>query len=256
MSLHLWPIAGRADLLRAFRPGESSTREAPFRTLRAHGWVSPGRSVTTRSNHRATGRLSLFSSLNVTAARLAREGRSQPAKAIAQAAARVERSPAFAELSRLLSGQTATVVAQVLNGHQPDWPALTAVLRSVARVAEGELSRRPVDDGVVEIRIGRVAEVQSEYLVLEGDEGRTAVPINLARAAHRDDVGDCLALVSDQVDAQQMIVRAVPALELTAPRFTPFGRSAAITTLTRHDERLLSGTPAPLRVLVPVVIER
>ena len=38
-------------------------------------------------------------------------------------------------------------------------------------------------------------------------------------------------------------------------QFVPFGRSRAILTITADDERLFSGSPAPVQVLIPVVIE-
>src|SRR4051812_46976101 len=73
MDLVPWPIVGRDEVVKAFRPGMPAT-EAPFRTLRAHGWASSGMSVVTRRGNRASGRWTIFSTLNIEAARYARHG--------------------------------------------------------------------------------------------------------------------------------------------------------------------------------------
>lgn len=44
-------------------------------------------------------------------------------------------------------------------------------------------------------------------------------------------------------------------LEAPDADFAPFGRSQAALKLTDEDLRLLAGTPEPLKVLVPVLIE-
>ena len=85
------------------------------------------------------------------------------------------------------------------------------------------------------------------------------MPRWLAQAAHREEVGDCLALVTDRLDERHMVVNAVPGIDVSkdapAAAFSPFGRNAPVRQLTKADTRLLSRAPAPLRVLVPVTIE-
>ena len=111
MGIDQWPVVGRTQIIQAFRPGEPASKEAPFRTLRSHGWATAGMSVVTRSEHRASGRFIIFSVLNVDAARLAREGDERSAKVLAKAAARVEASAAFGRLRKLLSGRPAADVS-------------------------------------------------------------------------------------------------------------------------------------------------
>ena len=86
MNCALWPIALRADLVRAFRPGESPTREGPFRTLRLHHWAASGVPVQLRQGGHAAGRVVLFSMLNVEAAMSARCGEDGMAAALAKSA--------------------------------------------------------------------------------------------------------------------------------------------------------------------------
>lgn len=43
--------------------------------------------------------------------------------------------------------------------------------------------------------------------------------------------------------------------EETQLKFCAFGRSAAALTISKEDERLLSGTPEPLTIVVPVQID-
>jgi hypothetical protein len=68
-------------------------------------------------------------------------------------------------------------------------------------------------------------------------------------------VGDGVALVSETLSDQQVVVNALPGIETgRASRFSPFGRSAKVHSLTKADAKRLAGRPAPLRILVPVSI--
>lgn len=258
MQVERWPIVGRSQLVRAFRPGESR-KEAPFRTLRAHGWATAGVGVVTRDERSASGRLTIFSVLNVDAARLAREGEHRGAAQLAGAAARVESSKGFLELKQLLSGHPLEEVSAVLEGGAPEdqWPDLHELLRQIARETKAtrtRISPRVKLSGVV---TGRVSEAQGGFVVLTAEGGaRTAVPRWLAQSAHRANVGDLLALVTEKLDDQQMVVNALPGIETSraSPKFSPFGRRAKVHALTAADAKKLAGSPAPLHILVPVSI--
>ena len=84
------------------------------------------------------------------------------------------------------------------------------------------------------------------------------VPSWMAGAAHREQVGGLLALVSDKLDGASAVVEAVPAIEIDDPEiggFTSFGRDEARThSITADDARLLAGRPQSLRILFPVTI--
>lgn len=261
MTLDLWPIVGRGRLVQTFRPGESATREGPFRTLRHHGWTTAGVSVVTRDARRASGRLTIFSVLNVEAARRARDGDGRAAVALCRAAARVERGSSFARLRALLSGREVAEVSAAIAGEvsEHEWPELHGTLRDVARATRDARPARRTRRAPLEIVTGAVTEARGDLLVLAGETGEaTYVPRWLARSAHREQVGDLLALVTDKLDDDQMVVRAVPAIELdTSPaRFTPFGPDAAVLQVSDTDARTLARRPAPLTIRVPVTIGR
>lgn len=261
MQIHLWPIVGRAQLVQAFRPGEPPSKEGPFRTLRTHGWATAGVSVVTRCDHRASGRLTIFSVLNVSAARCAREGDERAAKALAKAAARVERSDAFTRLKELLSGKTATEVTAAVAGGVSGLrgSALLDVLREVASETRNANVHRAPRGSRTEVMTGKILEALREGLVVQAESGaKTLVPRWLGQAAHRENVGDVLALVTDRLDDSQMVVQAMPAIDLGTDDVaikSPFGRSAPVRELTSADVRLLSGRPAPLTILAPITIE-
>lgn len=261
MDIDVWPIVGRARLVQTFRPGESPLREAPFRTLRRHRWSTVGVKVVTRNADRASGRFTIFSVLNVEAARCAREGRGTRAVALAKAASRVERGEAFSRLKALLSGRPAKEVSAAVDGDVSErkWSELHDVLRLVARETRAVRARNQDPRDIRAVIAGAISEAQPEFLVLEaGPDLQTYVPRWLAHSAGRERVGDLLALVTDKLDDNQMVVSAVPAIGtgVTTPTFTPFGRAAPVGGLTAADARLRSHEPAPLRVLVPITIER
>ncbi|HEX4381482.1 MAG TPA: hypothetical protein VH083_00975 [Myxococcales bacterium] len=261
MEIDRWPIVARAQLIQAFRPGEPSSKEAPFRTLRAHGWATAGVRVATRKSHRASGQFTVFSSLNVDAGQSARQGHARAATAWAKAAARIEKTKAFGELRDLLSGRSIDQVAAIVDGNvaKAPWPELLAVLRLVARETMLARSKRPLPEEGAAVVMGRIADAQPDFLVLEAKDGaRTAVPRWLAQSAHRENVGDCLALVTDRLGDRQMVVNAIPGIDIDAQaspkKFSPFDRSA-VHLLTLEDVRLLSRPPQPLKITIPVIIE-
>lgn len=231
--------------------------EGPFRTLRAHGWTTAGVSVVTRSERRASGRLTIFSVLNMDAARLAREGEHRGATTLAKAAAAIEASAEFLRLTKLLSGHMAEEVSAVVDGGaaEAQWPDLHELLKHIARETNATRSRCGPRVKLSEVVTGTISE-EDGLLVLNAEGGgRTAVPRWLAESAHRGNVGDCLALVSEKLSDQQLVVNALPGIETgRASRFSPFGRSAKVHSLTKADAKRLGGRPGPLRILVPVSI--
>lgn len=259
MEVDLWPIVGRAQLVQAFRPGEAAS-EGPFRTLRSHGWATPGVSVVTRAERRASGRLTIFSVLNLFAARSAREGDKRAARAWARAAARVEKSATFTRVKALLTGKSIAEVSAAAHGAVSSAvPGLLEALREVARETRRLRAQQGAPGPHTEVVAGRILEVGREGLVLQAETGvRTLVPRWLGEAAQRSQVGDLLALVSDRLDSTQLVVEAVPAIDVSeavAEGGSPFGRAAPVRDLTAADRRLLTGAPAPLELLVPVTIE-
>jgi len=259
MSIALWPLIGRDSLVRAFRPGERSSNEAPFRTLRKHHWSTSGVRITPRAAGRAVGRVTVFSTLNLEAARLARLDEARAAARVAKAAGVLESGSEFAELQELLSSLSGEIVGAVLEGVFPAdapvalWGALRALAVDTKRLWAAQASRTSLPEVVA----GRISDVATSSVTLKLQDGQDlAIPRWLARAVHREAVGDCLAVVTDRLEDCSALAYAIAAFDLDAPppKFSPFGRAAPVRDLTKADERLLSGRPAPLQVLVPVTI--
>lgn len=257
MQTELWPVVDRARLIQAFRPGERPEKEGPFRTLRAHGWATSGISVVTRSGRHASGRVTLFSILNVSAARCARDGDARSARVLARAAEKTERGGSFQRLRKLLSGRSPEDVAAAVSGEVScaDSPILMEALEALAYETRNHQPPARTLKAHSQTLTGRILEARDEGLVLEETTGRkTLVPRWLGAAAHRVRVGDALALMTDRLDDNQVVVQALPALELKAQPATasPFGRTARVLSVTDADMRLLSKRPAPIKPMLPV----
>lgn len=262
MAIERWPIALRADLVHAFRPGEDASKEAPFRTLRNHHWSTHGVSLRARRGGHANGRLTIFSILNLDAAWSARCGDDATAVALAKAAAKLENSIAFGRLKELLSSCSAEVASSFVAGvvSEPG-SELMALIRLVAQEAHDARVKHAKLKAPVVWAVGRVSEAGASFVVVSIPEGETiAVPRGLASAVHRDKIGDCLALLTDQIDPRGMVVRAAPAIDLAATNeqkaFSPYGRAHSVNRITKSDAKMLRGTPAALKIRVPVRIEQ
>jgi hypothetical protein len=262
-----WPVVIRDRIVHAFKPGGSAASEAPFRTLRRHEWVSQGVRVTLFADRGLAGQMTFFSSLNVVAARLARRGNAPAAARVARAAADLEAGPEFAVLRSLLSKLPDREAEQVIGGLFPeDGPAaLAEALRAVASRTEQMRANDILLSSPAEVVFaGRIAEVTNGFVLLvqvkEPATAATMVPLWMAGAARRDQVGDFLVLVADKLDGASAVVEAVPAIDIDhtpeADGFSPFGRGdARARSITADDVRLLAGEPQSLRILVPVTID-
>lgn len=262
MNLALWPVVLREDLVRAFRPGEPAEREGPFRTLREHDWATRGVPIHTRSGGRASGRVVLYSILNVEAAICARCGASETATALTKAAEQLEKSEAFLQLKALLSECPSTAVSSFAEGAlapvaRPD--ALMSVLRTLARDTEGIRHQRRFVKHASRFQVGRISSVEAQYVVIEGEGKLTVVvPRLLARAAHREQVGECLGVINSQVDDRELIVRAVPGIDLNprTERYSPFKRVEGFERVSAADAAYLRGRPIPPKITIPIIIEQ
>jgi hypothetical protein len=259
-----WPVVARDRIVQAFKPGGSPTAEPPFRTLRRHEWVSPGVRVTLFGERGISGQLTVFSSLNVAAARLARHGSAAAAERVAHAAADLESGPEFAMLHRLLSALPDGQAEQVVKGALPDGAptALADALRAVASRTEQVRADISFPSSSVDVILtGYVAELNEGHAVLVQAKGpATLVPRWMVDAAGRGQVGALLALVADKLDGASAVVEAVPAIEMEDTSdtggFSPYGRGdARARSITADDARLLAGQPRPLRIIVPVTVD-
>jgi hypothetical protein len=258
----LWPLADRDQVVQAYRLGKVGSTEAPFRTLKGHRWVSGGVRVTSRARGVLAGQLTLFSSLNVDAARLARHGKKAAAMRIARAAEKLEQGLEFKQLIEAMAQLPRSHAEQIVRGEIPsDAPAhLLPALHELARRTELARHQEPSVAKVSSMFAGRISEVHEDHVLVRGERASTPVQRSVAKAAHREKVGDALALVTDLLEGARILVDAVPALgippsEADAKGFSPFGRSPAARAISASDRRVLEGKPAPLKILIPISIE-
>jgi hypothetical protein len=107
--------------------------------------------------------------------------------------------------------------------------------------------------------VGRISSVAEAYVIVDGGGKQSFVPRDLARAASRERVGECLAIMNGPIDGREMIIRAVPgiALEPKEDSYSPFARPAAgFQRVSATDLAYLRGVPKPLAITIPITIER
>lgn len=260
MKAQQWPVATRGQLVGAFKnQDDEAASEAPFRTLRHHGWASGGTRLRTRSGGHITGGMVIYSSLNVDAARLARLGFHDEAADLASEALRIESSDAWRHLVELLAAGSEDEAREAVSGVVRR-AALGDVLRSVTRLTQRARDHHKVLTSVYEITIGSVAEARPGYVIVHTTAGDdTAVPRWLAAGVARDKPGDLVALLHERLGARKAILEAMPAIDVDATDddadYSPFNRADPRNRLSTTDAPYLRGKPAPLRVLVPVTIE-
>ncbi|HEY6728767.1 MAG TPA: hypothetical protein VI197_32370 [Polyangiaceae bacterium] len=259
MNLALWPLVLRKDLVRAFRPGERGDREAPFRTLRDHEWATAGVTVHARQGSRAAGRIVVFSVLNLDAAIYARRGDEAMAAEMAKAAASLEGCTTFAQLQTSLAEHPRAVVSSIAEGELAAASPFVELIRTLA-MKTAEVRRQHHFDKLASwYHVGRISTVAEGYVVVDGEGKQSFVPRSLARAVFRERVGECLAVMNSPVDDREMIVRAVPGIELDPEKdsYSPFARPAAgFQRVSAADLAYLRGVPRPLAITIPITIER
>ncbi len=259
MDFALWPLALRSDLVRAFRPGERAEREAPFRTLRGHHSATAGVEVRTRQGGHAAGRVVVFSALNVDAAICARCGNESMAVAMARAAERLEKSPTFVRLQARLAEHPPAVVSAIAEGQLPAAGPLVDVIRQLA-MRTAAVRRQPRFAKLATwYHVGRISSVAEAYVIVDGGGKQSLVPRSLARSVFREGVGECLAVMNSPVDDREMIVRALPGIELNTKKgsYSPFARpEGGFQSVSASDLAYLRGIPSPLQITVPITIER
>jgi hypothetical protein len=229
--------------------------------LRLRHWATAGVSIVPRNGGKAAGRLTLFSSLNVEAARLARHGAERAAAQVAQEAAEIESSEPFLRLTEALATSAPAVVLAIIGGGIPERtpPEVALLVRALARATEKRHRATHSLSKFMEIVAGRIVEVGDRYVVVRDPAGpSTALPRWLAKDAHREAVGECVAVLTDRFEGRGALVEAIPAIDTEEPQaaaFSPFGRSPELDRITAKDAKMLRGRPAELRITVPVTIE-
>ena len=139
---------------------------------------------------------------------------------------------------------------------------LAGLLRLLAAETDRVRQQRRFARWLSQFHVGRVSSVEQTYVIIFNASSSwrsLAVPRELARSAHRDRVGDCLAVINSQMHESEVIVRAMPGIDLSSveePPFSPFARSGGFERVTEADMAYLRGTPEPLTLHVPITIDQ
>jgi hypothetical protein len=212
------------------------------------------------------GQARFFSRLNVRAAECARVGEFLWAEAGANSAQVLEESTLFRELRDHLAELPGDAVAEAVAGGSPEGLD-RALVRAVAEATEAAEARwresSPLENALesllrtTEIVTGHVSSLQPDVVWIRPVAGEVEVvlPAWLAAGARRSSVGDPVIVKTRRIADDQAVVDVIPAIDLTPPPYSPFGRAdPRTTTISTEDADRISGPPAPLHIPVPVVI--
>jgi hypothetical protein len=225
------PVVTATEIAAEYRPGGRMTVKATLRRLRERGLVSAGVSVHPRgSGGRVAGAWHLYSALNLDAARAARAEDEDAARAIVEAAERLEQASGTLEFVRRLAelGGSASLRRRIESASSLDDDLRRSLLSVVKQtMAErNELSHDPPQPPRL-ASVTRLDETTAEVLI-EGLDG--SVPLSVADLEQLDSafVGAALALRFERIGVGQILLTAAPAIKLAderdKARFYPYER--------------------------------
>jgi hypothetical protein len=187
--------------------------------------------VVVREDGRIADRLTLFSSLNIDAARLSRAGDAERASAAAKAASEIEEGDLMTALVTLLRFMPRDTVRGFLRGQMPDQeqhPQFWGLTRQIAQqTAKVRAEFVPPPDTET---IGVVSSASADEVLVSSAGGqRVHVPRAAASSLKLDHDGDLLAVHTEIAEDGRVIIDVLPAIELPGVdevSFDPFARTA------------------------------
>jgi hypothetical protein len=211
------PLVTAAEIAAEYRPGGRATVKATLRRLRERELVSAGVAEHPRGvGGRVAGVWHVYSALNLDAARAARDDDEPGAKALAKAAARIERRRATVEFVRRLADLGGSVSLR----RRFEWASsldddLAGALRSFVDATVAERNRL-VHDPTSVPRLALVVALHGELaeLALEGAVAPVSVPIPDLELLDSAFVGAALALRFEPFGIGQTLLKATPAIKL------------------------------------------
>lgn len=211
------PLVTGAEIAAEYRPGGEPTVKATLRRLRERRLISSGVVDHPRgAKGKVAGAWHVYSALNIDAARAARSDDQTSAKAIAGAAARIERRRQTLELVR----QLGTLDAAASLRQRFEWASSleTEKARPLRALIEATLAERNrlVHDPAAAPRLARITDLRGDTaeLTLDGQN----VPISVAaldlEAQDSAFVGAFLALRFERFGRGQTLLKVAPAIKL------------------------------------------
>lgn len=226
------PLVSKREILETYRPGREPA-DTLFRSLRNNKLVSDGLQVTLpQAGGRLGGSVRIYCALSKDAARLARQGQSDEARALARVANRIEGSRPVKQLLAMIEetvraepvANTEDALASVfrhLIGRRRDlWKSMAELTTRIEkeRAASKALASQLSFYGVV-ARIGAEGTVE----IVE-DRGSRRVMLPLAELAEQGlgQLGDAVAIHWESFGRGRVLTEAEPALRLDPTDYRPF----------------------------------
>jgi hypothetical protein len=212
-----FPLVTAAEIAAEYRPGGRTTVKSTLRRLRERGLVSAGVAEHPRgSGGRVAGAWHLYSALNLDAVRAARADEEGTARAIAEAAARLEHASGTVEFIRGLAelGGSASLRRRFEWASSLDEDLRRTLLAVVAQTTaeRNRLMHYPLEPPQLAF-VARLHDMTADVLV-EGFDA--SVPLSIPDLEQLDSafVGAALALRFERIGVGQTLLTASPAIKL------------------------------------------
>jgi hypothetical protein len=242
------PFVSKEDILDAYLPVQADqSRETAFRRLRRDCLISSGIALSVRGpSGRLRGRPHIYCALNRDAARLARHGRDEEARELAEESGRLEASES--------AGHLVTAFERILSAASTDRPLIvsaapgsgkTHLLAELFRlILERDASVHPAVIDIVhdvdavrsrvsslhEVQVklyGKVTRVAGELAELDVQEGRQVVlPVDELVELGLAEPGTPVVLLWERWGKGRVLVESEPAIELAGIDETPSDSSS------------------------------
>jgi hypothetical protein len=211
------PLVTAAEIAAEYRPGGRETVKATLRRLREHGLVSAGVAGHPRGRGgRVAGGWHLYSALNLDAVRAARANEEGSARAIVEAAARLELASGTVELIRRLAqlGGSASLRRRFEWASSLDEDLRRALLTVVEQTTaeRNRLMHYPLEPPQLAF-VTRLHGMMADVL-LEGLDASVPLPIPDLELLDSAFVGAALALRFERIGVGQTLLTAAPAIKL------------------------------------------
>jgi hypothetical protein len=238
-----------ADAIAAeYKPGARVTPKAALRTLRDKAVVSEGVRISPRDDRgRVVGARHLYSSINLDAVRLFRDGKAAEARRLAAKAQAIETSAAAARFTKELTTklhENAPLYEVITTNYDALLEGLTEMTRETEAVrVQGRVGR------AVFARVVAYLEGDLAQLALEDGAGTFAMPIgDLGEWTLR--VGAGVSMRWEVLGSGMSLLKAAPAIDVEIEQASdayPFDRPLPAETERLSIPGLLRGTPTVRR---------
>lgn len=214
------PFTTSEEIAAEFRPEKPGRVQSALRTLKSHKAVSDGVSQPLRrqTGGRLGGKLTLYSSLNLDAARCAREGDYKQAAKIARAAIEIELADQMQTLVQQLGATHTSIGKNALVSAVRDEQNTLAITKLLAQKTDRKRTSLKIGRPDGQRLFGRVAEMSDDVALvrIDGLTGDLAVHLDDLRHSGSLFVGAPLMLTWERWPGGKTLMTTDAALDLAA----------------------------------------